>query len=198
MTGRAPWIAAACLALFALEVLLVTPRANLPGDVATLDLADQVEHDAVVDVIRVLTDLGGWPLTLLAVLATGFVLRSAWLPAAFAVQWILVRLAKDWEARPRPAGRLYELTSLSFPSGHAANSVAFIACAVALVHAGRAGRRLIAAAAALTIFIGLTRMYLQVHYLSDVVAGFALAGAAYCAAFALDSGRRSASMGARP
>lgn len=65
-------------------------------------------------------------------------------------------------------------TSFSFPSGHATVSLAcYGALAVVLVRAHPARRAAIGAGAvALIALIGFSRLYLGVHFLSDVLAGF--------------------------
>ena len=79
----------------------------------------------------------------------------------------------------------------SFPSGHAAYSTLYVWLAVTMVirlRPGMArGATVVAAGIALTALIGLTRVYLGVHYLSDVNAGWALGAAAFslCAGVAL-------------
>jgi undecaprenyl-diphosphatase len=65
----------------------------------------------------------------------------------------------------------------SFPSAHAAYAVAWVGIAVALSRSvprltGRAA--VVGAAIALAAVVGLSRVYLRVHYLSDVVAGWSL------------------------
>jgi undecaprenyl-diphosphatase len=94
--------------------------------------------------------------------------------------------------RPRPApgggemeilGRHFAFpTSPSFPSGHALTSVVVfgtLAYLVARLEPGRRQRRqTMAAAAGLILLIGLSRVYLRVHYPSDVLAGY-LAGAVW-------------------
>jgi undecaprenyl-diphosphatase len=57
-----------------------------------------------------------------------------------------------------------------------------IAVALSRIWPGRVGRVYVPlAAVVLAIVIGLTRMYLRVHYFSDVIGGYALA----CALFSL-------------
>lgn len=84
--------------------------------------------------------------------------------------------------RERPAARFPVLarqpTSWSFPSGHSMSSaityltLAFVA-STALT--GRRGRRyLVACALVLVFLIGLSRMYLNVHYPTDVLAGWCI------------------------
>ncbi len=79
--------------------------------------------------------------------------------------------------RPRPAGSYVDTDGMAFPSAHAAYSVAWIACAVVLVRTGGswAGRTAaVTAAVILAALIGLSRIYLRAHYLSDVEAGWGL------------------------
>lgn len=90
----------------------------------------------------------------------------------------LNQLLKAVFHRPRPSTALLHQYGLSFPSGHAMMSMAFYGCLawLAVQHGRRWG-----VAGALVVFcllIGLTRVYLHVHYPTDVVAGFA-AGTAW-------------------
>ncbi len=81
--------------------------------------------------------------------------------------------------RPVPFFGLVEPMGYSFPSGHAMVSCTFfgiLAAIAAARTASRVGRVLsYAAAAALVAAIGLSRIYLGVHYPSDVLAGYAAA-----------------------
>ena len=97
---------------------------------------------------------------------------------------LLNRLLKAHFARPRPAAVLWEqhVDTFSFPSGHAMSSfIAFgiIAYLVANAVPTRALKRFVWITAALLIgLVGFSRMYLGVHYPSDVLAGF-MAGLAW-------------------
>ncbi|NML66612.1 phosphatase PAP2 family protein [Hymenobacter sp. RP-2-7] len=86
---------------------------------------------------------------------------------------VLNELLKAWFHRDRPTSALIHQYGLSFPSGHAMMSVAFYGCLawIAVQH-GRP-RAWAVALGAFTLLIGLTRIYLHVHYPTDVVAGFA-------------------------
>jgi undecaprenyl-diphosphatase len=83
--------------------------------------------------------------------------------------------------RDRPAGAAEWLTSgHSFPSGHAAGSLMVVGLLAWLLCRGLAPgwRGLIGAAAlALVLGIGAARVVLHVHYASDVLGGWLLAGA---------------------
>ena len=97
---------------------------------------------------------------------------------------------KEIVDRPRPSESvvqvLQDATSASFPSGHAVNSVVYLgALAVVLTLRLRSGRRLRTAQAlivALVLATGLSRIYLGMHWLGDVVGGFAFGAAVVAAA----------------
>jgi undecaprenyl-diphosphatase len=110
--------------------------------------------------------------------------------AGSALVYLAVGLAKDGFERPRPGGALISAAGSSFPSGHAAYSTIWVAAAIALAWCipGVARRTLlIAAALAVSVAVGLTRIYLRVHYWSDVAAGWGLGAGILgaCAAAAL-------------
>jgi len=101
---------------------------------------------------------------------------------AMSGQAILHNGAKLYFARPRPAALMgYPAAeSFSFPSGHALSAFCLYATVVWLI-ANRlenpAVKAAISAAALLLIFlIGLSRLYIGVHYPSDVLAGWLAAG----------------------
>ena len=82
-------------------------------------------------------------------------------------------------ARQRPMDiNLIDASGFSFPSGHSMISVAyygFIAYIVSHVRMKRNKRRLyVGLLMLLTLLIGISRIYLGVHYASDVLAGYAL------------------------
>ena len=84
----------------------------------------------------------------------------------------LIKLAVD---RERPPGAMIEAFSTSFPSGHAAYAGA-TAVALVLLFAGKGAQRRgwFGATAAATALMAWSRTYLQVHWLSDVLAGAAV------------------------
>jgi undecaprenyl-diphosphatase len=104
--------------------------------------------------------------------------------------YIAVHLAKDAIDRPRPDGALVSAAGSSYPSAHAAYATAYIALAVitARLLGGVVSRTaLVLAGVVVALIVGGTRIYLQVHYLSDVIGGYGLGLAIFagCAAIAL-------------
>jgi len=106
---------------------------------------------------------------------------GSWL-AAVAGSAVLDQLLKGLFERPRPYFEhpLLIETSYSFPSGHAMESfVVYGMLAYFAVLALRSWEWRVAVvfgAALLVVLIGFSRMYLGVHYLSDVLAGYAAGG----------------------
>lgn len=81
--------------------------------------------------------------------------------------------------RPRPADPLLrEAAGLSFPSGHAFMSFSFFALVIYVIYRSQLNNWLKLLWLAVVIFavvmVGLSRIYLRVHYATDVIAGFCM------------------------
>jgi membrane-associated phospholipid phosphatase len=108
----------------------------------------------------------------------------------FLLIYIAVHVTKAAVDRPRPPGPLANASLSSFPSGHAAYSTAYVAMAViaSRVLRGITSRGLLVMVAVLlSVSIGLSRIYLRVHYWSDVAAGWGLGAGMFglCAMIAM-------------
>jgi undecaprenyl-diphosphatase len=94
----------------------------------------------------------------------------------------LVNVTKGALDRPRPPHPLTGSVGAAYPSGHAAYSTFYVALAViaARVLPGAVSRAgLVLAAIALAVVIGASRVYLQVHWASDVAGGWGLGAAIF-------------------
>lgn len=164
-----------------------SPLGSLDGEVAAALNAEVSGSPVLVSVLRWVTDLGGAGAAVLAmVLATAFLLvRGQRRLAAFVATTgiglaVLGPLAKAVVDRARPvvASPVVETPSnASFPSGHAMTAVVVYGALllVALPSVRRRARPwLVAATALLVVVVGATRLALGVHFVSDVLAGWAL------------------------
>ncbi len=127
---------------------------------------------------------GGTVLTIVTIAAVAILLAhrlaltAAMVAAAVITGTTASNLLKLVFMRPRPpiADRLIEVSGDSFPSGHAANSaIAYLTLAalVTQVTPGRATRNTTLGLAILLVgAIGTSRVYLGVHWPSDVLAGW--------------------------
>jgi undecaprenyl-diphosphatase len=134
----------------------------------------------------VITTLGVIVLVMLAA-RRAWLLFSGW-AAAYAGAGVLDTVLKHLIRRPRPvyASAFIHDSSFSFPSGHAMGSLigyGMLAYIVLLFWAKRwqTTAVVISITALLVLAIGISRLYLGVHYFSDVVGGYA-AGAIWLSA----------------
>lgn len=194
---KATFAALACWIGFAMMVIAVQRGAS-----ASIDDAGLLFWRAVPDLhprgpgwllegVRDVTALGGVLLrnlfALAAIAALLFVRlrREAVLLAGTIVSgWIVDSAIKHFVGRPRPTivPHLTEAAGTSFPSGHSFNS-AVVYIAMALAFAAMSSREsvrvtIVASAMVISLLIALSRVWLGVHYPSDVIAGW-LGGAGW-------------------
>ncbi len=154
------------------------------------DLADPVGPEWLEEMGRDITALGGFTvLTLLTTVLVGYLLLARKARAALLVLGsvlgavALSYLLKDLFGRARPAlvPHLVVVHSASFPSGHAMLSASVYLTLGALL--ARLQARLVLKAYALlcalllSFLVGVSRVYVGVHWPTDVLAGWAAGGA---------------------
>lgn len=161
-------------------------------DEPTLRLATQVRSPGLDDAVTAWTTAAGvWGLPALAlVVVVVLALRDrSWLPvvlglAAGGGSVLMTLVGKELVGRDRPplsdAVPPYE-TSASFPSGHTLNATVVVGIVAWLLVQRQTRRCLrvltVASSALLALSIGLSRVYLGHHWLTDVLAGWLLAAA---------------------
>ncbi len=211
-------LAVAGFVLVAYTVIVSGDPGPTPGDTTAIEIAESLRIGWLTDVAKAVTTLGSPVLVGLLVLIAAVMLAARRRWAEF---WVLVagvalvavgshelKAAVD---RPRPGDGLVDVSGSSFPSIHAAYSTFYVWLAVTIVMRLRPGisrgTAVVATGIAIAALVGLSRVYLNVHYLSDVSAGWALGAASFslCAAVALvvttigavrQNGRRVAAAGA--
>jgi membrane protein DedA with SNARE-associated domain/membrane-associated phospholipid phosphatase len=167
------------------EAALLDPR------VERFVVAHRVEW--VTAMMKAVTWLGSNAVLIsLAVLVGGYILlrdrdrrQAAYMAAALVGANVLYRVVKSSVGRMRPRVPLHliSVSGFAFPSGHATAVVACWGMAAMLLGNGRSTRVKIAlwtGSAGVSALVGLSRLYLGVHWWTDVVAGFALGGLWLC------------------
>ncbi|MET4099960.1 membrane-associated phospholipid phosphatase [Agrococcus sp. UYP10] len=174
----------------------VTDQDGVAGiDRPLLDAILTIRNPAVDPYITSFTDLAGtvgMPLVAIAAILILSIRRRSWTPVVLIVaagggSLLMTIAGKVLIGRERPplsdAVPPYEV-SASFPSGHTLNAVAIlgvIAYLLVLRRQSNAARAAIIAVAVIaTIFVAGSRVYLGHHWVTDVIAGWAL-GAAWLA-----------------
>lgn len=164
---------------------IFTMRDRTVGDLRAMNIAHDLNDGTGVAVAKIVTTLGSLPVTggLALAAAASLALRrraaeAIALLAGMGLTVWAVHWAKGAVDRPRPDHPLVSSMDQSYPSGHSAYAIVYVVVAIAI---GRmfprwTGRAVVVGAAvALTVLIGITRIYLRAHYFSDVIGGYGLA-----------------------
>lgn len=151
------------------------------------DLSNPIGPRWFEEVVRDVTALGSTVVLTLAVTVVALFLwirdkpqKAMFLVAAVSLGALLNRALKVGFARPRPdiVAHGAHVTTESFPSGHSANSAIvylMLGMMLARVEASHAAKVFIfTVCVALTLMVGLSRLYLGVHWPTDVLAGWAV------------------------
>ena len=154
------------------------------------DLAIPIGGNGVREAVRDITALGGTLLVALLTVSAALLFgvlkqgqRAGILVATVGLSWLASDLGKVLYDRPRPdiVSHAVYVASASFPSGHATHAAALYLTLAAMVTglAKARGAGMVAYGLAILVMIGVafSRVYLGVHYPSDVLAGCVLGAA---------------------
>jgi undecaprenyl-diphosphatase len=172
-----------CLLVFLALTLIVTQQGFDGADRAARALVQQTHHASLLGFMEGASFLGGRPGQVAVVVVSAVMLwprRRRWavaLPLVMAGVGVFQLLAKWALDRPRP-----NLAPWGFPSAHVLSLVVlcgYLAYVISIEGSGRGRRRLAAGACAVIVgVVAYSRMYLDEHFLSDILGGFT-AGLAY-------------------
>lgn len=169
-------------AAFDRAVILLFRQAGDPSKILGPPWAQEVGRD--------ITALGGYALiTILVIVVTGYLLMlrkrgaAAFLLVAIVGGTIASSVLKDWFQRARPdiVPHATEVFTTSFPSGHSTvSAVAYLSMAALLTRVepnSRIRAYIMTVALLLTLMVGVSRVYLGVHWPTDVLAGWSIGSA---------------------
>lgn len=136
-------------------------------------------NPVVTKILKVLTHFGDW--MIMIPISIGIIIKNRKCGILVSINlisiFILNQTLKLIFNRPRPEGnRLIEASGYSFPSGHSMVSMAFYGLLIYLAYKNIKNRMLkyimCVLLTLLILVIGVSRIYLGVHYATDVVGGF--------------------------
>ncbi len=139
--------------------------------------------DFVTPIAKFITNFGGAIFLSIATIALLVLIKNKKIGLSIfsniVIITILNQLLKRILRRPRPTEfRIVEETGYSFPSGHSMVSMAFYGYLIYLIYRYIKNKyikwSLIVLLSILICLIGISRIYLGVHYTSDVLGGFLL------------------------
>jgi undecaprenyl-diphosphatase len=167
----------------------VSERETIPFDASVRRWVITHRPPALLATFSAITHLGSWiALSIAAAVVTALLLRrgSRWQPllvaaVPFAFSLVIYGLKGLYRVQRPPAGLTSALT-FSFPSGHTSGSTAVFGVIGYVLAREAVVRPAIGwtIATALPIAVGLSRLFLDVHWASDVIGGWMI-GAAYAA-----------------
>jgi membrane-associated phospholipid phosphatase len=164
----------------------LAPTTTLPFvgefDLSVFHWMDDIRNGVLTLLARFLNVLGSGLVTIpLRIAVTAWLLiRTRWRAlATWVITWAAAELilsgAKAFFHRGRPPLPLVEVVGYSFPSGHAvAGAATAVALVLVVLPPGSARRRWELAAMAFAFVMAMSRVYLNAHWFSDVVAGVLL------------------------
>jgi undecaprenyl-diphosphatase len=191
-------LAVALFVLVAYAVIIGGDPGPTPGDETAFELVGHIQTSVLTSIAKVVSWFGSATAVGLAAAICAALLawRRRWvefwvLVGGMAITQTGIDVLEGVVDRPRPPDPLTSSAGSSFPSSHAAHSVFYLWLAITIVLRLRPGMArataVVVTGFVLTALIGLSRVYLEVRYLSDVSAGWALGAAAFslCAAVGL-------------
>ena len=177
-----------CLLSICCIIFIVILENVLDAEIASFDTyiyntISSLKTNSFTNILKIITMLGSAEVLIGITVILFILLKNKKVGACIALNLIIIgalnQALKLLIQRPRPEGfRLIEETGYSFPSGHSMASTAFYGLIIYLVFKNvknKTAKTIICVLLGLLIIlIGMSRIYLGVHYASDVIAGFVL------------------------
>ena len=171
-----------CLIFFLAVAEDVFNHEIMNGDIVGYNFVSRyLIHSSLTPIIKVITFFGGviflLPFSLILFIIIKNKKTGLLIGANLIIIAILNQLLKFILQRPRPTEfRIINESGYSFPSGHSMVSMAFYGFLIYLIYKNVKNKclkvSLISILSFLIVMIGISRIYLGVHYTSDVLAGF--------------------------
>lgn len=173
------------LILFIILIILIKTNNTLNFDMAVYKfIATNIISEKITPVVKVITNLGGVLYFIFIAIGSLIIVKNRKIGLAVSlsiglsalVNFILKNIIQ--RTRPLEEFRLIKESGFSFPSGHSITSMVFYGFLIYLVSEFVKNKKvkyvLTILFSILIVLIGLSRVYLGVHYITDVLGGFTL------------------------
>lgn len=152
-------------------------------DYKVITFFSRIVDDRFTSLFKFITNFGDWYIPIVIIVCIFFIIKNKYyfyiMSGSYAFVGLIAFITKTLVARPRPLVALITIpSSYSFPSGHTMTSLVFyiIFSYIITLNSEKKSKILFEIGFAILIFlIGLSRVYLGVHYFSDVIGGIILA-----------------------
>ena len=155
----------------------------IKGDTIGYNIVSSLISDKLTPLVKMVTWFGSAACLILLTVILFIIIKNKKAGLLIGTNLVIITILnqtlKSLLQRPRPTEfRIINETGYSFPSGHSMISMAFYGFLIYLIYKNLKNKylkfTLIIILFILIISIGLSRIYLGVHYTSDVLAGFLL------------------------
>lgn len=171
-----------CVIVFLALAEDVFNKEIMDGDIIGYNIiSTYIISDCLTPIAKFITNFGGAVFLMIQTTIIILVVKNKRIGLSILLNLMLATglniLLKNILQRPRPTEyRLIDESGYSFPSGHSMVSLAFYGFIIYLIYKYIKNKKikvfLITLLSILIAFIGISRIYLGVHYTSDVCAGF--------------------------
>lgn len=183
--NRIRWIILGlCLILFITIMIFVIIKNDLYIDEYVYSLIFKLKSSDMTNIIKIITNIGGTIIIVVVTMLSLFIFRNKKINICIILNLLGIFilnnvLIKNIIARDRPTGiNIIEENGYSFPSGHTAISTVVYGYLIYLIYNYVSNKKLkyvlISILSIIILIVGLTRIYLGVHYTSDVLGGYLL------------------------
>ena len=173
------------LILFSIFAYKIVMNKSIYIDKIVYDfICDNFMSERMTNIVKILTSLGSALVVIILTIVLFMAIKNKRIDVSIVINLIVItilnNLLKIIFLRPRPnVNNLILESGYSFPSGHSSTSMAFYGYLIYLIYKYVNNKKikisLIIFLSLVIVAIGLSRIYLGVHYASDVLGGFLLA-----------------------
>lgn len=172
-----------CIIIFIINTLLIISNKILSLDNIIHNYILTIRHDKLTNILLIITNIS----SAYSLIAISIILllssKKKKIPLLMSLNlicsFIINQVIKMIIQRPRPLGiNLITESGFSYPSGHSMVSMAYFGYLIYLIYKSNKSTHkktiLISIISIIIVLIGFSRIYLGVHYFTDVIGGFLL------------------------